>query len=85
MATTVRGRYGVVCPYPRLARVVCPSPRHPAGMTAATITFMCAPEPVPGRCPGRSSPIASPGTFSGPRPGETTTIQILVTNPEGKN
>ena len=28
-----------MCPYPHLAGVVCPSPRYPAGMTAATITF----------------------------------------------
>ncbi len=27
-----------MCPYPHLAGVVCPSPRYPDGMTAATIT-----------------------------------------------
>ena len=38
LATAPRGGTGVVCPYPHLAGVVCPSPRYPAGMTAATIT-----------------------------------------------
>ena len=41
------GGTGVVCPYPHLAGVVYPSPRCPAGMTAATIT-LCAPEPLSG-------------------------------------
>ena len=31
------GGTAVVCPYPRLSGAVCPSPRYPAGMTAATI------------------------------------------------
>ena len=38
LATAPRGGTGVVCPYPHLAGVVRPSPRYPAGMTAATIT-----------------------------------------------
>ena len=40
------GGTGVVCPYPRLAGVVCPSPHYPAGMAAVTIQKY-APEPNP--------------------------------------
>src|SRR5690349_3714919 len=45
------GGTGVVCPCPRLAGVVCHSPRYPVGMTAATVTFEA---PELGRVLGRA-------------------------------
>jgi hypothetical protein len=67
------GGPGVVCPYPGLARVVCPSPRWPAGMTTATVTS-CPPERIPGGKCSRSwlppgGPDQQPRRRRGSRPG----------------